>query len=92
MYRPFFFDRIQSREAFCPYDAKWQADALRFAAVGSRADGSGRIKMYEMNGRYLNEKFTIRQNTPYRCCTFDLESMASRYLCVGDFHGELHIM
>lgn len=86
------FVHITHNENFSIFDTKWLPQTAKFAAVGAKSNGSGFIKVYELDGEKLDVTREIARGNAFKCATFDVSQTNNYYLAVGGFGGSLQIM
>lgn len=86
------FCHIKHVENFSVLDTKWIPQTAKFVAIGGRANGTGLIKVYEMNGNQIDVVREINRKDTFKCAAFGLSRTKHSYLAIGDFGGSLQIM
>lgn len=92
MEQPFMFSHITHPENCSVFDTKWLPQSAKFVAIGGRTNGTGVIKLYELNGNQIDLVREIIKKNIFKCASFGLSRIKSTYLAVGDFGGSLQIM
>lgn len=92
MEQPFMFSHIKHMENFSVFDTKWIPQTAKFVAIGGRANATGLIKVYEMNGGQIDVVREINRKDTFKCAAFGLSRTKNAYLAIGDFGGALQIM
>lgn len=86
------FSHIKHVENFSVFDTKWIPQTAKFVAIGGRANATGLIKVYEMNGGQIDVVREINKKDTFKCAAFGLSRTQNAYLAIGDFGGALQIM
>lgn len=86
------FSYIKHVENFSIFDTKWIPHTAKFVAIGGRANGTGLIKVYEMNSSKIDVVREINRKDTFKCAAFGLSRTNDAYLAIGDFGGTLQIM
>lgn len=86
------FSHIKHMENFSVFDTKWIPQTAKFVAIGGRANATGLIKVYEMNGGQIDVVREINRKDTFKCAAFGLSRTKNAYLAIGDFGGALQIM
>lgn len=86
------FPHIKHVENFSVFDTKWIPHTAKFVAIGGRANATGLIKVYEMNGGQIDVVREINRKDTFKCAAFGLSRTKNSYLAIGDFGGTLQIM
>lgn len=92
MEQPFMFTHIACVENFSVFDTKWIPQTAKFIAIGGRTNGTGLIKVFELNGNQIDVIREINKKDTFKCAAFGLSRTKNAYLAIGDFGGALHIM
>ncbi|KAI8099874.1 WD40-repeat-containing domain protein [Halteromyces radiatus] len=77
--------------AFTPYDVKWIPSSSRFCAVGGTGRSTGKITIFDFNGKIASITAETETGTPFRCCTLGAADMHTRHVATGDFNGGLEL-
>lgn len=77
---------------FSVFDTKWIPHTAKFVAIGGRANATGLIRVYEMNGSQIDVVREINRKDTFKCAAFGLSRTKNAYLAIGDFGGALQIM
>lgn len=90
----FLFTHITHAENFTIFDTKWIPHTTKFIALGARANGTGLIKVLELNcqNSQIDVVREINKKNAFKCSAFGLSRCKSGYLSIGDFGGSLQIM
>lgn len=92
MEQPFLHNHIAHVENFSVFDTKWIPQTAKFVAIGGRANATGTIKVYELNGTNIDLVREINQKNTFKCAAFGLSRTKNSYLAIGDFGGSLQIL
>lgn len=92
MERPLLFTHITRVENFAVFDTKWIPQTAKFVAIGGRANSTGLIKVFELNGNEIDVVREINKKNTFKCAAFGLSRFKNGYLSIGDFGGSLQIM
>lgn len=92
MEQPFLFTHIPHVENFAIFDTKWIPQTAKFVAIGGRANSTGLIKVFELNGNQIDVVREINRKNTFKCSAFGLSRCKSGYLAIADFGGSLQIM
>lgn len=74
------------------FDVKWVPISAKFITIGTKTNGKGIIEIYELDSPNVKLVKDIHQDTPLKCCSFNLSSHGDRHLALGDFNGNLKIL
>lgn len=82
---------IEQAVTFPILDTKWIPRTAKFISMGVRSNGTGALKIFELNEGSLNLVREISQKSGFRCGSFG-GSMHRTHLAAGDFEGKLQIL
>lgn len=88
----FMFAHTTHLENFSVFDTKWIPQTAKFVAIGGRANTTGLIKVYELNGTQIDVVREINMKNTFKCGAFGLSRTKNAYMAVGDFGGGLQIL
>lgn len=92
---PQIITHVQKSLNYTLFDAKFVPRSAKFVCVGSKANGSGVIQMYELAHNEMkgdvNLLKDLEKSKSFKCCTFGASSLKTRFLATGDFDGKLAI-
>lgn len=92
MEQPLMFTHITHVENFSVFDTKWIPKTAKFVAIGGRANRTGLIKVFDLNGNQIDVIREINKKDTFKCAAFGLSRTKHAYLAIGDFGGSLQIM
>lgn len=91
--KPQIIGHIEKSLDFSVFDTKWIPCSAKFVVLGSRPNGNGILKVYELNSGTLDEiKSWEQQKHSFKCGSFGASAMRRNHMAVGDFAGKLQIL
>ena len=90
--KPQIIAHIEKSLDFSIFDTKWIPCSAKFCVIGSKPNGNGIVKVFELNSGELDLIREFEQKTSYKCGTFGASSLRRSDLALGDFNGKLQIL
>lgn len=88
---PNAFVHIEQTVTFPILDTQWIPGTAKFVSMGVRSNGTGALKIFELNKGSLNLVREITQKSGFRCGAFG-GSTQRTHLAVADFDGRLQVL
>lgn len=88
---PEIYSHIELPLNHAVFDVKWMPNSAKFLAFGIQPNGSGVVRVYEMNGQRLEDVKEIEHPRGVKCGTFSSSSWEERNVASADFEGTLRI-
>lgn len=89
--KPQIIAHIEKSLNFSIFDTKWIPMSAKFVVIGSKPNGNGIVKIFELNSGELDLVKEFEGKSSFKCCSFSASSLRKPQLAAGDFDGNLNI-
>lgn len=89
--KPQIIAHIEKSLNFSIFDTKWIPLSAKFIVIGSKPNGHGIAKVFELNSGDLDSITEFEGKSSFKCGSFNASSVRRPQLAVGDFDGKLEI-
>lgn len=90
--KPQIIAHIEKSLDFSIFDTKWIPCSAKFVVLGSKSNGNGVLKVFELNSGQLDLVGEREQKLSFKCGSFGASSLRRSDMAVGDFDGKLQIL
>ncbi|KAG4076788.1 hypothetical protein HA402_009134, partial [Bradysia odoriphaga] len=89
--KPQIIAHIEKSLNFSIFDTKWIPLSAKFVVMGSKPNGNGIVKIFELNAGDLDLVKEFEGKASFKCGSFNASSVRRPQLAVGDFDGRLTV-
>lgn len=89
--KPQIIAHIEKSLNFSIFDTKWIPLSAKFVVMGSKPNGNGIVKIFELNSGDLDLIKEFESKASFKCGSFGASSARRPQLAVGDFDGKLSV-
>lgn len=89
---PILFSHIMHQDDVTVLDTRWIPGTVKFAAAGAKDDGTGCLKILQLNETDITCTQQIANAAPFKCCAFGVSPTNNAHLAIADFDGMLQIL
>lgn len=90
--KPQIIAHIEKSLNFSIFDTKWIPLSAKFVVMGSKPNGKGIVKIFELNTGELDLVKEFEGKSSYKCGSFGASTLRKPQLAVGDFDGMMNIL
>lgn len=92
MDKPFILCHIEKAMDFTIFDTKWLPCSAKCVAIGNQSNGSGILKLFELNGGNLDLVTEHHQKSGIKNCSFGASPLRQAQLAITTFDGHLKLL
>lgn len=85
-------EHVLEQVDYSVFDVKWIPSTAKFLSIGSNANGTGVLQVFEINENKVQSVLKVDQAKALKCCSFGVSDLGRSKVAVGDFVGGLHVM
>lgn len=92
MDKPYIVAHIEKSLEHTIFDTKWIPSSAKFVVLGSKPNGCGVLKIFEMNSGQLDLVCEFEQKSSFKCGSFGASSLRKTHMAVASLDGKLQML